>query len=88
MPAASNRKPIDLQGRSPRSIYDTTEWKALRKRLLPPGQKCACGCGRRATDLHHRIWLSRGGDPFALDNLVPLAAICHRRVHSGKIETP
>ena len=85
MSAGSMRKPIDLQGRSPRSIYDTTEWKRLRALLLTPTTKCACGCGKRATDLHHKHWLAHGGEPFALDNLVPLAALCHRRVHSGTL---
>ena len=40
---------------------------------------CEAGCGKRATEIHHRRFLSRGGR----HNLANLLALCGRGNHTG-----
>ena len=40
---------------------------------------CEAGCGRRAVDIHHRRFLSRGGK----HNIANLLALCGSGNHSG-----
>jgi len=56
------------------------------RRALPlEGVACADGCGRDAEHVHHKGgWqseLDAGRDPNRDDNLVGLAASCHRQAH-------
>ena len=37
-------------------------------------------CGRIATDVHHRVDLRDGGDPYASENLASLCHECHAKV--------
>ncbi len=43
------------------------------------GGMCEAGCGRRAQDIHHRRFLSRGGR----HNLANLLALCGSGNHTG-----
>ena len=52
----------------------------LQERLLAPGTRCFCGCGRLAESLHHLVGKGQRGDDV-WENLVPLAGdgtrLCH-----------
>lgn len=64
-----------------KAIYNSTRWKHTRRRVLFLQPLCAVeGCGEIATDVHHRVDLADGGDPWARSNL---EALCHR-CHSAK----
>jgi len=41
-------------------------------------------CSDRATDPHHILLKSQGGDDIE-DNIMPLCFDCHRRYHNGKV---
>jgi hypothetical protein len=51
-------------------------WRAIKKRLLPPGTDCRI-CEREATELHHKEYSEKvllGEDD---EKLVPLCRSCH-----------
>ena len=66
-----------------RIIYDTPEWKRIRKaRLLlnPLCQSCEMiGVVTPAKDVDHIIEIEDGGEPFDLDNTQSLCRACHNR---------
>ena len=41
---------------------------------------CECGCGKRASDIHHVTPKSLGGKD-TIDNLIALARNCHENAH-------
>lgn len=56
----------------------TAAWERERKRYLTAYPWCACGCGARATDVHHIDGLGPDGPRgFDWDNLEALAHGCH-----------
>lgn len=54
-------------------------WRAIRQRKLETADyKCECGCGRRATLVHHRDYRPR---VLAGEDLSPLVALCWQCHH-------
>lgn len=46
----------------------------------------ACrGCGTRASDSHHILLRSQGGDDHE-DNIMPLCHLCHIKFHDGNLD--
>lgn len=76
--ADSRRKAADARRGTASQRGYGADWKALRAQLMPPGTRCACGCGKLASHLDHIVPRARGGtdDP---SNLQPLARGCHSR---------
>ena len=66
------------------ALFKTRRWLAVRRVALDrAGWRCErCGAPG-ALEVHHRIALERGGDPFALDNLEVLDRGCHIEHHRG-----
>lgn len=64
-----------------RRVYDDYRWRKLRQEMRRRGDRCACGCGRLARDLHHKKPLAQGGAPFDRDNTVGLWEKCHQATH-------
>lgn len=64
-------------------IYDSIEWKRIRKaRLLlnPLCQHCELvGVIKKAVDVDHIVEIEDGGEPFDLDNTQSLCRSCHNR---------
>jgi 5-methylcytosine-specific restriction protein A len=74
------------QDRPGRAIYSTARWRNTRRRYLFRHPICETpGCRRIATQVHHRIDLADGGDPWDPAGLEALCASCHsketRRTH-------
>lgn len=53
------------------------------KRKLDSDPRCRMCANERATDPHHVVLKSQGGDDVE-DNIVPLGRECHRRYHAGR----
>lgn len=66
------------QPRHGRGIYDSPEWKALRKEMTKAHPFCA-SCGRDKTRLYvdHIVELKDGGAPYDKRNLTVLCGSCH-----------
>lgn len=57
----------------------------LAKLVADPGCR---GCGRRASEGHHIVYRSQGGDDDP-DNTMPLCMLCHHRLHAeGHLDVP
>ena len=56
-------------------MYDSKRWRVLRRRKLFIDPLCE-RCGVVGRDVHHRVDLSDGGDPFAVTNLESLCRSC------------
>lgn len=68
-----------------------TDWKPRRRQKtrtyrnkLLRDRVCRCGCGRQATDAHHILLRSQGGDDVQ-DNVMPLYHDCHMAWHAGEL---
>ncbi len=68
-----------------RKIYSTERWKRIRAiaRRRAGGLCERCGREAKALDVHHRVALKDGGEPYDPDNLEVVCRPCHRA-----IETP
>ena len=60
-------------------IYRTKRWRTTRSRHLHNHPLCD-HCGNVAEDVHHRIDLADGGQPYAPANLQSLCHPCHSRL--------
>jgi 5-methylcytosine-specific restriction protein A len=74
-------KPIPFQGakRFNEALYNTTQWRRLRKEILK-GQPNCCRCGSD-TDLQvHHIIPPKGNEDLFFDksNLATICSACHR----------
>ena len=64
--------------RAGKAIYNTKRWQMTRKAYLAKQPLCETeGCGEIATDVHHRVDLADGGDPWNLEGLEALCHSCH-----------
>jgi hypothetical protein len=58
-----------------RGIYNSKRWQITRSRYLFDHPLCEHPeCMAIATDVHHKVDLQAGGDPWAMDGL---EALCH-----------
>lgn len=57
------------------------EWMRVRAAVLEAADFRCAECPATATEVHHRVPVSRGGKYFDVDNQVPLCAECHRKKH-------
>ena len=62
-----------------RRIYNRKRWRMTRRRQIVREPMCEL-CGRIATDVHHRVDLRDGGNPYASENLASLCHECHAKV--------
>lgn len=71
--------------RAARQIYNSREWRLLRRRVLNAcGWRCA-SCGRAGPlEIHHIRPLYLGGDPFAPENLEARCRMCHAHAHRAR----
>jgi len=60
-----------------KTLYNSTRWQLLRRRVL--FNQPLCGCGAIATDVDHIRAVEDGGQEWALANLQGLCAACHSR---------
>ena len=59
-------------------------WRKLRAIVLrDAGGQCQ-DCGRAAEEVHHLTPIDKGGDAYALSNLVALCRRCHDARHGGR----
>ena len=66
-------------------------WAAVRQAALSRDNYRCQSCGRVVTvtaEVHHRIALEDGGEPYALANVVTLCADCHYREHGKRPDAP
>jgi 5-methylcytosine-specific restriction enzyme A len=73
--ARTNERNISRSGYA---IYRTAKWRHTRNAILSDNPLCPCGA--IATDVHHRVDLADGGDPWARTNLEALCHPCHSRL--------
>ncbi len=64
--------------RAGKPIYNKARWKHTRTRFL--FDHPLCECGEIATDVHHRVDLADGGDPWSTENLEALCHCCHAKL--------
>ncbi len=65
-----------------KDIYSTSRWQRLRLKVLVEHPLCH-DCGRAASEVHHVVALSDGGDPWDPNNLMALCSRCHAlRTHA------
>ena len=66
-----------------RRVYDTIQWKRVRKLKLAEQPLCehceAVGVVRPATDVDHVVSIEDGGAAFDMNNLASLCHSCHSR---------
>ena len=66
--------------RAGRELYSTKRWQIARRKQLFPDTLCELqyeGCVGLANEVHHRVPLRDGGDPFAPSNLMSACKPCH-----------
>ena len=75
-----------VAGKRARSIYNDPRWRAIRADALERADWTCERCGRPSgrLDVHHKIAIADGGDPFP--SLSGVEAIC-RRCHYGEHRT-
>ena len=62
-------------------IYRTKRWKITRRAYLFDHPLCEHhGCGLIATDVHHRVDIGQGGDPWHPENLQALCKPHHSQI--------
>ena len=60
-------------------------WAAARRAaLLRSGYRSELSGKAGRLEVHHRVHLENGGDPYGLDNLLVVTKLEHRELHRGK----
>ena len=68
-----------------RSVYATRRWRRIRRiAIARAGRRCEHCLDDHNLQVHHRIKLAEGGDPYALDNLEVLCDRCHRLADNNR----
>jgi 5-methylcytosine-specific restriction endonuclease McrA len=62
-----------------RGVYNSKRWQITRSRYLFANPLCA-RCGDVATDVHHKVDIQAGGDPWDMSGLEALCHSCHSRI--------
>lgn len=70
------------------AVYKSRRWQILRRHVLFEEPFCASGCGALATDVHHLVDISAGGNPWDPTNLQPLCHACHSKITRNRQSTP
>lgn len=60
-----------------KTLYNTKRWKILRRTKLSKSPICERCDKRLATEVHHRLAIRVGGEPWAMSNLESLCKPCH-----------
>jgi 5-methylcytosine-specific restriction protein A len=63
--------------RAGHKIYRSRRWARTREKYLSQNPLCECddpACREIATDVHHRVDIAAGGEPWSFKNL---QALCH-----------
>ena len=75
----------DRNAGDPRS---TARWRKIRAAYLFAHPTCECGqhddLPPFADDVHHRVALEDGGDPFDVTNLMAVARACHNKLTAAE----
>jgi 5-methylcytosine-specific restriction protein A len=66
--------------RAGKKVYNSKRWKILRRHYLNLNPICERCDKTLATDVHHIIDLSEGGEPYSIDNLSALCRSCHSKL--------
>lgn len=69
--------------RAGKRIYNSARWKNTRTKFL--FDHPLCKCGEIATDVHHRVDLKDGGDPWDFGNLEALCHACHAAITANRM---
>lgn len=68
-----------------RQHYNDYDWSVIRYRVLAEEPICmGRGCENPSEEVHHIIPISKGGDPWARENLRALCFECHKAIHGKK----
>lgn len=77
----------DIQRGSPAERGYDTQWRKVRKQKLQEQPLCEvclrAGYVTPATEVHHIVPVSEGGDVYAWDNLMSVCHSCHMKLHAG-----
>ena len=82
------RIPFMTAERSNESLYSTSKWKKLRKKILSEYNYCfKCGLESKLLDIHHEI-PPRGNEELFYDenNCIPVCKSCHRILTAYEIK--
>ena len=82
-----------MSKRHPGSRYyaalDRKRWAAARRAALArAGYRSEKSGKASALEIHHRVPLERGGDPYSLDNLMVLTRVEHIELHRAERSDP
>ena len=68
---------------------DSRRWAAARRAALArAGHRSELSGKASALEVHHRVKLEDGGDPYALDNLQVLTRVEHFELHRAERSDP
>jgi 5-methylcytosine-specific restriction protein A len=85
----SEIKPFQNAQRSNKSLYNTTRWRTLRKKLLEEQENCyRCGVHKSESRLEvHHIIPPRGDEVlfFDINNLAVICSDCHKVITAQEI---
>ena len=90
---SGQRKAIAVSKRQPGSRHyaalNPKRWAAARKAALErAGHRSELSGLASALEVHHRVALERGGDPYSLDNLMVLTREEHIELHRAERSDP
>lgn len=88
--ARARQQQVNNHRQHQRHIYNSRRWRNTRNRYLRDHPLCECDnptCYEIATDVHHRLDLELGGDPWHPDNLQALAHACHAQITRARQAT-
>ncbi|MDD9984850.1 MAG: HNH endonuclease [Spirochaetaceae bacterium] len=71
-----------MRSRELREPRQTRRWRALRRRVLDRDAWTCRRCGRPGRmEVHHKVPIGRGGEPFDQNNLEAVCRTCHIDLH-------
>jgi len=78
--------PFEYAKRNNESLYNTAQWRRLRKKIIAEGKCFKCGLETKELDTHH-IKPPLGNEELFFDenNLIPVCKLCHRIITAKEI---
>lgn len=73
------RRAFELKEMSYEEYLKTSEWRIIRSAALIRAKWTCQVCGAKATDVHHRVYTTRGQEQP--EDLVVVCASCHKKLH-------